>query len=67
MEKAEEKRDSLNASLNGDGRPPSYVEQAPRQEPFPDLSARLAQLSLNPIVGVSYDNLRLLSVLNIDR
>jgi hypothetical protein len=49
MEKIDDKRNSLSASLNSDARPPSYVEQAPRQEPPPDLSARLAQLDLNPI------------------
>jgi hypothetical protein len=63
MEKVDEKRASLNASLNGEGRPPSYAEQAPRQEPPPDLSARLAQLALKPIVGVSVSPL---SILNSD-
>jgi hypothetical protein len=53
MEKTEVKRDSLSASLQGEGRPPSYAEQAPRVEAPPDLSARLAQLDLKPISKVS--------------
>jgi hypothetical protein len=48
MEKAEVKRDSLGED---DARPPSYAEQVPRQEPPPDLSARLAQLNLEDKVG----------------
>ena len=50
MEKADDKRDS---GLEN-GRPPSYSEQAPRQEPPPDLSARLANLNLNSITGVGH-------------
>jgi hypothetical protein len=53
MEKTKGQRDSLNASLQEEGRPPSYAEQAPPHEPPPDLSARLAQLDLNPISNVS--------------
>lgn len=60
VSKIDEKRDStLSTGSAGsagseDARPPSYAEQAPRQEPPPDLSARLASLNLNPISKVIF-------------